>query len=222
MIDGWVSGDTPELPLVARDGSTVAAARQLDLPLGTPSDSAPALIVTQANAAIVTVLERPADWPANSLILTGPRRSGRSLHARLAAERGARVLDDVHARPEEELFDAWNAAQGGPPLLLVADSAPPTWQLLLPDLRSRLATSGVASLGDPDDAMADALLELLLLRRGVPSSAALRREAAQPLPRTHLSLARLVELIPGSGPLTRDAIRHAHQSLGVIRLDEAA
>lgn len=217
-----MTGGAPELPLVARDGRGIAAAHQLDLPLACPAGEEPALIVTAVNATAVAMLERPEDWPGHALVLAGPRRSGRSLHARLAAARGARVLDGADARAEDEVFDAWNAAQSGAPLLLVADQAPPGWRPALPDLRSRLAASGVAVLSDPDDAMVDALLELLLLRRGVTSSVGLRREAAQALPRTHLALTRFVDALPAPGTLSRDATRRVLHALGMTRLKEAA
>ena len=203
--------DQPGLPLVG------GAGRQLALPLGGGPDDV-ALLVTDSNRAVVAVLQQPEVWPSRALILRGPRRSGRSLHARLAATRGARVLDRADRRDEGELFAAWNAAQGGAPLLLLADAAPPAWTVELPDLRTRLAASGVATLPDPDDALADALLELMLRRSGVTSTPTLRAEALLPVERTHYAVERLASELAGTEALTRATIARAHEVLGVARL----
>ena len=62
-------------------------------------------------------------WPVKATILTGPRRSGRTLLARSFVERvGGRLFDEADRRDEEELFHAWNQAQdSGRPLVMVAD-----------------------------------------------------------------------------------------------------
>lgn len=182
--------------------------RQLALPLEEgPGDSD--LIVTTANEAAVALLERPDIWPVRSLILAGPRKSGRSLHARMAARRtGARVLEAADRQEERAVFDAWNEAEReGRPLILLADRPPPAWTPHLPDLRSRLAASPVARLADPDPMMADALLEKLLLRQGMFSSAALRREALVHLPRSHVAIVRFADAVPRGPALTRQVIR---------------
>lgn len=203
-----------ELPF----GETLACTppRQLPLPLGSLCDSPAHLIVSAANARAVALLEEPAGWPSRAMVLAGPRQSGRSLHARLAAARGARVLDSADRREEEGVFDAWNAAQdGGPPLLMIAERLPPLWAPRLSDLRSRLAASALAVLDHPDDPMADALLEHLLIKRGIASSERLRREARRPLERTHLALVRFADAVEFGTALTRGSIGDAHQTLGV-------
>ena len=192
-------------------GAYALSARQLALPLDEERAGDSELIVTAANEAAVALLERPDRWPVRSLILSGPRKSGRSLHARLAAKRtGARVLEAADRVDETAVFDAWNEAErGGPPLILLADRPPPAWTPDLPDLRSRLAASPVARLADPDEAMADALLEKLLLRRGLFSGVALRREALIRLPRSHLAIVRFADAVARGPALTRQAIRDA-------------
>jgi hypothetical protein len=51
-------------------------------------------------------------WPVKATILTGPRRSGRTLLGRSFVERvGGRLFDEAEQRDEEELFHAWNQAQ---------------------------------------------------------------------------------------------------------------
>lgn len=203
-----------ELPLVLGHGRSIAHPHQLALPLDEPGDAPSHLIVTRSNAAAVALLERPECWPSRAMVLAGPRRSGRSLHARLAAANGARVLGGVDRRDEEQVFDAWNAAQdGGAPLLMIADRLPPAWSPRLPDLRSRLSACALATIGDPDDEMADALLEHLLLRRGIGSTETLRTEARRPLERTHLALVRFADAVESAASLTRDSIRRAHATM---------
>ena len=100
-------------------------------------------------------------------LLVGPRKSGRSLLARVFASRsGGTFIDDADRRPEKDLFHAWNAAQADRrPQLFVAENAPPEWRVTLPDLRSRLAASPVARIGRPDDMLMRSLLERQFQRR---------------------------------------------------------
>ncbi|QNP42521.1 hypothetical protein H9L15_09680 [Sphingomonas daechungensis] len=101
-------------------------------------------------------------------VLTGPRRSGRTLLARTFAERvHGRVIDQADSHDEEEVFHAWNDAQDtGHPVILVANSAPPAWSPALPDLRTRLAITPVATINQPDDKLFEALIQLLFADRG--------------------------------------------------------
>lgn len=144
---------------------------QFPLPLAWPADARDdEFLVSSSNAAAVRLLERWASWPVRTALLVGPPKSGRSLLARIfAAQSGGSVIDDAPREPEEALFHAWNRAQGGArPLLLVADAAPPGWAVALPDLRSRLSASPVATIGAPDDALVAALFARGFERRRVP------------------------------------------------------
>lgn len=143
---------------------------QLALPLAWPADPGDdAFFVSASNAAAVAMLDGWAGWPVRTGLLVGPRRSGRSLLARVFARRsGGVVMDDAPRSPEAALFHAWNRAEAANrPLLLVADHAPPAWEPDLPDLRSRLAASPVAAIDAPDDALVRALLERELRRRAL-------------------------------------------------------
>ena len=66
-------------------------------------------------------------------MLTGPRRSGRSLLARGFVDRvGGRLFDGADKHDEEELFHAWNAAQdSGQPIVMIVDEVPPAWEITL-------------------------------------------------------------------------------------------
>jgi hypothetical protein len=77
-----------------------------------------------------------------TVILTGPRKSGRSLLARIfAAKTDGTMIDDAERVAESDIFHAWNRAQAEHrPLLIVAEEI---WSVKLPDLRSRLAATPV-------------------------------------------------------------------------------
>src|SRR3569623_438494 len=141
---------------------------QLGLPLaGPPGPGDNEFLVSPSNAHAFHLLERWATWPVMTALLGGPRKSGRSVLARVFASRsGGSFIDDADRRPDKELFHAWNAAQADHrPQLFVAESAPPEWRVALHDLRSRLAASPVAQIGAPADALMRSLLESQFLRR---------------------------------------------------------
>jgi hypothetical protein len=143
---------------------------QIALPLDWPEDERDEeFILSEANAAVARHLEHWALWPVPATILTGPRKSGRSLLGRLFVNKtGGRLFDDAWAGDEEELFHAWNAAMASrKPLLIVTDAAPPEWQVKLPDLASRLTATPRIAILPPDDLLLRALLERGLARRGL-------------------------------------------------------
>ena len=114
-------------------------ADQIALPLDWPqTEGESRFIVSKANQSAFDHFRNWSMWPVKSTVLTGPRRSGRTLLARTFAERvHGRVIDQAESRDEEEIFHAWNDAQdSGLPLVLVADEAPPAWSPKLPDLRT--------------------------------------------------------------------------------------
>ena len=128
---------------------------QIALPLDWPQGSDDSrFIVSQANEGAFEHFRRWSSWPVKATILVGPRRSGRSLLARNFVGRvGGRLFDPAPDHDEEELFHAWNQAQEtGRPLVMVADRAPPAWEVRLPDLRTRLAVTPVTTIEQPDDA----------------------------------------------------------------------
>lgn len=171
---------------------------QMALPLVWPEAERDSdFIVGPANAAAVRHLAHWSLWPVAATVLTGPRKSGRSLLGRIfAAKNAGMLIDDAERHDEEAIFHAWNRAQASRrPLLIVADAAPPAWAIRLPDLASRLAATPRIAVGDPDDALAAALIEKLLGARGL---AAGREVIAYLLPRTersHIAIHRLVDAL---------------------------
>ena len=222
-------------------------AEQLPLPLPVrPALGRADFVVTQANAAALGLLER-ARWPGGRLALTGPPASGKTHLAHVWAKlRDAVVIPaadlarydiatlasagrvavedagDVAGRQgaEAALFHLYNrltSVQGQ--LLVTGRTAPTTWPIALPDLRTRLSSMTVARLDPPDDALLAALLDKQLKDRGlsltppvfrylVPRmtrSAAFAQALADEIDR--LSLAR-------SRAVTRDIAKDALDRLG--------
>jgi len=168
------------------------------LPLGWPADERREdFIVADSNAAAVRHLDHWGIWPVMATILSGPRKSGRSLLGRLFARRsGGRLIDDADRRPEEELFHAWNEAQASRrPLLLIVDAPPPAWRVRLPDLRSRLGATPAVALGDPDDRLAAALIEKLLAQRNLSAGAELVSWLVPRIERSHVGIIRAVDAL---------------------------
>lgn len=172
--------------------------QQLGLPLAwPPGPGDDEFLVTPSNAHAFHQLEHWGTWPVMTALLVGPRKSGRSLLARVFASRsGGRIVDDADLRPEKELFHAWNDAQSARrPQLFVANAAPPDWRVGIPDLRSRLAASPVAVIGPPDDALMQALLERQFLRRGLDARPDLIQWLLARLERSFIAVERAVDVL---------------------------
>lgn len=143
---------------------------QIALPLDWPvADRDEDFLISDANRAAFDHLKRWSVWPVMATLVTGPRKSGRSLLGRLFVRKtGGRLFDNAEDHDEEAIFHAWNEAQmSRRPLLIVADAPPPIWPVTLPDLRSRLAATPHVALGDPDDRLIGDLIVKLLGDRGV-------------------------------------------------------
>lgn len=174
------------------------ATDQIALPLDWPQGSDDSrFIVSDANRAAFEHFRHWSMWPVRSTILTGPRRSGRSLLARnFVARVGGRLFDDAQQHDEETLFHAWNQAQEtGRPLVLVADEPPPAWEPKLPDLRTRLAVTPVITIGQPDDALFSALIQRLFADRGLHLPEEPLRYVAARVMRDYWTAERVVEAI---------------------------
>ncbi len=171
---------------------------QIALPLDWPqSDGDVRFIVSDANREAFDHFRKFSMWPVKATILTGPRRSGRTLLARSFVERaGGRLFDDAQGRNEEELFHAWNQAQdSGRPLVMVSDEAPPAWAPRLPDLKTRLAVTPVVRIDHPDDALFAALIQLHFADRGLHIPADALRFMSQRLHRDYWTAERAVEAV---------------------------
>lgn len=192
---------------------------QFDLPLPKPVPvRAEQFLVGPSNARAVHAVEHWGAWPVMTALLVGPRKSGRSLLARLfVAESGGAMIDDADRASETDLFHAWNRAQAEHrPLLMVSEAAPPEWPVRLADLRSRLAASPVLRIDAPDDTLVPDLLRYLFERRELDARPDLIAWLDRRLERTHLAVLRAVERIEevadarrtrrATIPLARDAL----------------
>jgi hypothetical protein len=171
---------------------------QIALPLDWPQSDADArFIASEANREAFEHFRKWSLWPVKATILTGPRRSGRTLLARSFVERvGGRLYDDAEHRNEEELFHAWNQAQdSGRPLVMVADQVPPAWLTQLPDLKTRLAVTPVARIHHPDDVLFAALIQLFFADRGLHIPADALRFMSDRLQRDYWTAERAVEAV---------------------------
>lgn len=141
---------------------------QIALPLvQTQSGEAQRVVVGNANEGVIDALGRPESWPFRTAILLGPARSGKSLLARwFEAQGGGDAIDGADALDETEIFHRWNRAQeDGRSLLLVVDGE--SWDIALPDLKSRMGAALQLEIGAPDDEMLSALIESHAAQRGL-------------------------------------------------------
>jgi hypothetical protein len=171
---------------------------QIALPLDWPvADSDEDFLVSEANRAAVEHFKRWSVWPVSATLLTGPRKSGRSLLGRIFVRKtGGRLFDNAESHDEEALFHAWNEAQERRrPLLILADSPPPEWEITLPDLRSRLAATSHVRIGEPDDALIEALIVKLLGDRGIAAPPDLTQFLIPRIERTYFAVGQIVDVL---------------------------
>jgi chromosomal replication initiation ATPase DnaA len=182
---------------------------QIALPLGWPADEADdAFLVSASNMAAVRHLESPGRWSVAATILTGPRKSGRSLLARIVARRtGGTMIDDAERHPEIELFHAWNAAQATRrPLVIVADAPPPQWRIGLPDLASRLSATPHVAFDAPDEDLIGRLVAHLLERRGLSAGADVIAYVAPRIERSHHAVIGFVDSLDAASLAAHRAV----------------
>jgi len=171
---------------------------QIALPLDWPQTEGDArFILSDANREAFEQFRKWSLWPVKATILTGPRRSGRTLLARSFVERvGGRLFDEAEQRDEEELFHAWNQAQDtGRPLVMIADEVPPTWTPRLPDLKTRLAVTPVIRIEHPDDMLFAGLIQLFFADRGLHIPPDALRFMTERLHRDYWTAERAVEAV---------------------------
>jgi len=171
---------------------------QIALPFDWPvADREEDFLLSESNRAAFDHLRRWSLWPVMATLLTGPRKSGRSLLGRIFVRKtGGRLFDNAESHDEEALFHAWNDAQARrKPLLIVADAPPPRWQVALPDLKSRLAATPQVEIAPPDDALIGDLIVKLLGDRGIATPPELADYLVPRIERTYVSVLAVVGLL---------------------------
>ncbi|MBA3666129.1 MAG: chromosomal replication initiator DnaA [Sphingomonas sp.] len=207
-----------------------SAADQIALPLDWPqAEDDSRFILGDANRAAFDHFRNWTLWPVKASLLTGPRRSGRSLLARAFATRvDGHLIDRAEHHGEEELFHAWNAAQdSGRPLVMVVDEVPPAWEVALPDLRTRLAITPIARIEQPDDELFRAIVRLLFAERGLHIPEDALTLVSQRAERSYWTAERVVEAIDRfaiaeRARLTMPTVRRALAEAGIIDARGAA
>jgi hypothetical protein len=203
---------------------------QIALPLDWPqAQDESRFILSDANRAAFEHFRTWSLWPVKATMLTGPRRSGRSLLARTFIERvGGQLFENADSHDEEELFHAWNAAQdSGRPIVMIVDEVPPAWQIKLPDLRTRLAITPIARIEQPDDALFKAIIQLLFADRGMHIPDDALKYIGDRVERSYWMAERVVDAIDRfaiaeRSRLTLPTIRRALGEGGIIDLRGAA
>jgi hypothetical protein len=189
---------------------------QIALPLVT-ARGAETVVMGPSLVPVIEALQAPESWPFHTAILTGPRRSGKSLLARWFAESGAgESVDDAEALDENGLFHRWNRAQAtGHPLLLVSNLMPGEWKIALPDLASRLGSALLIEIGRPDEELVAGLIEEHAARRGLVLGDLALAYLLPRVERSHAEIELLIETLdrlslerksPVTISLLRDAI----------------
>jgi hypothetical protein len=171
---------------------------QIALPFAWPvADKEEDFLLSDANRAAFDHLTRWSLWPVMATLVTGPRKSGRSLLGRIFVRKtGGRLFDDAEDHDEEALFHAWNDAQGRrKPLLIIADRPPPQWKVTLPDLRSRLAATPHVEIAAPDDALIGQLIIKLLGDRGIAAPLELADFLVPRIERSYVSVLMVVDIL---------------------------
>lgn len=196
---------------------------QIALPLDWPqAGDERRFILSDANRDAFEHFRHWSMWPVKATVLTGPRRSGRSLLARnFVARVGGRLFDDAERHDEEELFHAWNLAQEtGRPMVMVVDDSE-GWTVELPDLKTRLAATPVARIHQPDDALFAAVIELHFADRGLHIPGEALRFVTGRVRRDYLTVEKVVEAIDRfaiaeRARLTLPTVRRALVEAGLI------
>ena len=198
---------------------------QIALPFEWPvADRDEDFLVGNANRNAFIHLTRWSHWPVMATLLTGPRKSGRSLLGRIFARhtRG-RVFDRVEDHDEEALFHAWNDAQATRrPLLMIGDRPPPGWEIKLPDLASRLAATPQVEIAEPDDSLLADLMVKLLADRGIAAPDGLADFLVPRVERSYVALQNVVDtldrdILAHRKRMTLAAARNALTGAGLIR-----
>jgi hypothetical protein len=198
---------------------------QIALPLDWPvADADEDFLLSNANRAAFDHLKRWSIWPVMATLLTGPRKSGRSLLGRIFVRKtGGRLFDNAEDHEEEALFHAWNHAQETRrPLLIVADRPAPAWEVKLPDLRSRLTATPHVEIGGPDDELIQGLIMKLLGDRGIAVPPELPPFLVPRIERSYLAVQQVVDALDRAAlshhrRITVAMAKRALQESGIMR-----
>jgi chromosomal replication initiation ATPase DnaA len=144
-----------------------------------PSFASEDFLKLPCNEDAVYILQNWPSWTSHAVALIGPKGSGKSHLGHAWSEKSGAIfltpqtditklgnacnlfVDDADCGlfPEDMLFHVYNwCKETSGSLLFTGQTAPNRWTVTLPDLKSRLATVQVTSIGSPDE---DALTMVL-------------------------------------------------------------
>ena len=178
-------------------------------------------IISGSCAAAVGLVDQWPHWPSHAASIVGPAGAGKSHLANvwrartggaavhhsaeaseadyvMAGQPLPAVVEDLHlgVADEQGLFHLLNIArETGSHVLLTARTHPGTWDVALPDLRSRLRSFPVIAIEPPDDALLRAVLVKLFADRQLPVADAALDHLALHMERSMAFALRVVDEI---------------------------
>ncbi len=218
--------------------------RQLPLDLGHGVGySRDELVVSQANAEAVALIDRWPDWPASVVVLAGPSGAGKTHIAEIwrddaeamqfpasavadaVAGAGSRpvLIDDIDAAPVDEqgLFHLINAVRGaGSHLLLTARRFPMAWGVSLADLSSRLKAAATVEIHEPDDLLLAGVVTKLFADRQVEVEPHVVQYLVRRIERSLATAMRVVERLDRAALEQKTRITRALAAEVVSAMDE--
>jgi len=186
-----------------------------------------------ANAAALALIDSWPEWPSRTMLLVGPKGSGKSHLATIWAEQagarsttahaltaanvpaalatGALVVEDLNEATFDEraLFHLLNLAREDQAhVLITARVTPAALEIELRDLRSRLRALPVVTIQPPDDQLFRALIIKFCADRQLPVDEALVSYLAARIERSYVAARQAVEFLDSEAlrlgrPVTR-------------------
>ena len=186
-----------------------------------------------ANAAALALIDSWPEWPSRTMLLVGPKGSGKSHLATIWAEQagarsttahaltaanvpaalatGALVVEDLNEATFDEraLFHLLNLAREDQAYVLItARVTPAALEIELRDLRSRLRALPVVTIQPPDDQLFRALIIKFCADRQLPVDEALVSYLAARIERSFVAARQAVEFLDSEAlrlgrPVTR-------------------
>ena len=219
--------------------------RQLPLDLVHPEGrSRDHLVVSDANAAAVALIDGWPQWPSPVVVLAGPTGSGKSHlgaiwqemsgaiavdrrevgEADAVADKGAALfIDDADAGGLDEtgLFHAVNAVRAANShMLLTARRFPAAWGVDLPDLASRLKAAATVEIREPDDILLSGVIAKLFADRQVEVEPSVVQYLVRRIERSLATAIRVVEKLDTAALEQKTRITRVLAAEVVSALDE--
>lgn len=137
-----------------------AQMRQIPLPLDNDEISND-LIITSCNQHIYDRISAIDKSERVQLLVLGDDKSAKNLFGRYFEQCcGGVFIKDADKLHDNKTFFAWNKAhEEGRSLMMSAAHEPSRWDILLPDLKSRIASMELLQIGPPDDEL---IMELIM------------------------------------------------------------